>query len=189
MKKNQIVELKTLELKSSIGDVSVWKSDNFSEDWYNDSLREAKTGSNPDSIRREILFSSCFLESYIFEWARGLIQIEELDVYFPSKPPYRSLKDKWKNIPEQLYKGGKISNVPSLDLSDLRQLITYRNGLVHAKSSRPVSDTQSDVTMGFPTKDHLRQVGPGWAIRIAHDLVDKLHTELGTPIPDYLHRP
>jgi hypothetical protein len=189
MGKNYRIKAETGKYILEGKDVTFWLSDNFSKDWYEDSYHEATAGKDHHSTRREILFSTCFLESYIFEWARGLIQIEELDVYFPSKPPYRSLKDKWKNIPEELYKGGKISNVPSLDLSDLRQLITYRNGLVHAKSSRPVSDTQSDVTMGFPTKDHLRQVGPGWAIRIAHDLVDKLHTELGTPIPDYLHRP
>lgn len=43
--------------------------------------------------------------------------------------------------------------------------------------------------MGFPTKEHLQKVGPGWATKIAYELVNKLHTELGTSNPDYLLRP
>jgi hypothetical protein len=193
------MEMETGKLHLSGQNITIWLSDNFSKDWYMDALEEAgRFGENDQnlisSIRREILFSICFLESYIFEWTRGLVQIEEIEDFFPSKqrfkddPKYRrSLKDKWKNIPKELYEVGKISKIPSLELSGLGNLLKHRHGLVHAASSRPVTNTQTETAQGFPTKEDLRKLSPGWATRIAHNLVESLHTELGTAIPDYLH--
>ena len=196
MGKNYRIKAETGKYIIEGKDVTFWLSDNFSKDWYEDSYHEATAGKDHHSTQREIIFSTCFLESYIFEWARGLIQIEEIEDFFPSKPRYkddpkyrRKLKDKWKNIPRELYEAGKISKIPSLDLSGLGNLLKYRHGLVHAASSRPVTDSQTAVAQGFPTKGDLRKLSPGWATRIAHDLVESLHTEMGTPIPEYLHRP
>jgi hypothetical protein len=80
MSEDQNIELDTLEIKASSSNPIVWLSDNFSEDWYLDSLHEARSAKNgPDvhnSIRREIIFSVCFLESYIFEWVRDMLEIE-----------------------------------------------------------------------------------------------------------------
>jgi hypothetical protein len=176
--------------------ITVWISDNFAEDWFLDALREAQTGTDHNAIRREIILAGCFLESYIFEWARRKLQIEEINDFFPPKPRLagdpryrRTLKDKWKQIPGELYAEGKIPSNPNLDLSGLGTLLKYRHGLVHAAGSRPATDSQPQETRPFPTKDMLKSLKPGWAVRIAVDLVTSLHNAIGDPLPDYVQRP
>ena len=83
--------------------VTFWRSDNYAEDWYRDAVAEARSGGGHDARRREIIFASCFAESFIFEWTRHKLKIEEIDDYFPSKSQRkhdlryrRKLLDKWK---------------------------------------------------------------------------------------------
>lgn len=86
----------------------LWIMATFSPQWFADASHEAATGSDENSIRREVLFSTCFLESYIFEWVRD-IDIEAVDYYFPQEARYpsgernprygRRLMEKWKYVP------------------------------------------------------------------------------------------
>ena len=80
-----IIEPDPIALNTEIPPVSVWLADNFSEYWFKDAHNESVSGADENSIRREILFAVCFLESYIFEWTRRLVDIEEISEYFPSK--------------------------------------------------------------------------------------------------------
>lgn len=184
------------EAAASVGIPTVWRSDNFAQDWFADALHEARTGKDYNARRREIIFAACFAESYIFEWVRRKVQIGKLNDYFPASPRFpcdpryrRPLKDKWKEIPKELYEAGKIPLDPNLDLSRLGTLLRYRHGLVHAAASRPATDSQPEKTKPFPTKEVLNGLKPGWALRIVVDLVKALHQAVGDPLPDYVEEP
>jgi hypothetical protein len=188
--------MKPAELTASAGKATVWQSDNFAQDWFADALHEARSGQGHKSRRREIIFAACFAESYIFEWVRRTVQIEEINDYFPPTPRFsrdpryrRSLKEKWKQIPHELHKDGRIPSDPSLDLSGLGTLLKYRHGLVHAAASRPATDVQPRKTRPFPSKSMLEKVKPGWAVVIVADLVRSLHRAVGTSPPEYVEYP
>lgn len=177
----------------SVGIPTVWQADNFAEDWFTDALAEAQRGANDhQSRRRGIIFAVCFAESYIFEWGRRQLQIEEIGQYFPQErrfsrdPRYRrSVVEQWRALPKDLYDAGKISQLPKLDLSMFSVLVDYRNGLVHAHSSRPRIAGQP-VARAIPTKEVLAKLESGWAVKIVADLVTDFHRGLGTPLPTYL---
>lgn len=175
---------------------TIWIAANFSPQWFEDALHEANFGTDVNSIRREIVFSSCFLESYIFEWARN-IDIGAINDYFPAKPRFkdkddpryrRTLKDKWKDVPKELFEDGKIPVSPQLNVSGLGTLIKYRNGLVHATASRPSTDAQPPEEKPVPANDELRSLKSGWALSISVTLVEALHSNLGTAAPEYLNK-
>jgi hypothetical protein len=163
---------------------SIWVSANFSECWYRDALREALGHDAANSIRREIVFAASFLESYIFEWVRS-IRIDRTEQYFPTGN-FRSLKDKWKDVPGELHRDSLIHTTPRLDLAPLGDLIDYRNGLVHARASRPSTSGLATAAQPFPPIDGLTKLSHGWALGVAKSLVLQLHAELGTTPPGYL---
>jgi hypothetical protein len=174
---------------------TVWVSDNFAQDWFADALTEAR-GSGIHAIRREIIFACCFAESFIFEWSQRLLQIEEIERFFPTKrgtppnPRYRrELVEKWTRLPKELCDAGKTTRVPKLDLTDLRKLVRYRNGLIHAAASRPKTEVQPLETVPVPTKEDLARITPGWAVGLVEKLVRDLHSELNVAPPPYLTRP
>lgn len=190
-KRDVTVHLKTAELKASAGSVTVWRSDNFAQDWFTDALQEARDGRGHNARRREIIFAMCFAESYIFEWVRGIVPIDQMNNYFPPDK-LLSVMAKWAKIPSNLFKNGKIPTDPRLDLSSLDSLRNCRNGLVHARASRPAKSGQPEGEKPFPTKDILREEDPsrpGWAVKIVVDLVSKLHQAVGTSPPDYIEYP
>ncbi len=162
---------------------TVWISANFAESWYCDAQHESG-GSDEHAVRREILFSACYLETYIFEWVRN-ININLVNTYFPPGKTQR-LKDKWKEIPRRLYEDGVVPRRPSLDLSELGTLIHYRNGLVHASASRPSTSDQPQDQRPVPAIDQLKKIPHGWAIGVATKLVRELHRELALEPPVYL---
>jgi len=171
---------------------TIWLSANFARLWFSDALHEAKTGNDENSIRREIVFSACFLESYIFEWVRN-IDIGAVNDYFPASPRFKSdpryrrtLKYKWKEVPKELFHDGKIACEPQLDLSGLGTLVKYRHGLVHGTASRPSTYSQQPVEKPVPASDELKRLKAGWALSIAIKLIEKLHHDLGTKPPDYI---
>ena len=189
---NAKVSPKTVSVSAKILPPTVWISANFAERWFADTKSEAKTGKDHHSLRREILFATCFLESYIYEWTRRVVGVEAINDYYPATPRSegdpryrRRLKEKWRQIPGELQNDKKISINSQLDLSKLGILLKYRNGLVHASASRPVTDDQPEEEKPFPSLEELKQLNPGWALDIAVDLVHQLHGALGSTPPDY----
>ena len=169
---------------------TLWKFANFSESWYQDAVREA-AGTDEHATRLEIVFSACFLESYIFEWVRGF-GIEYVNNYFPPGN-YRSLKVKWKEVPTELFNDGLISTKPDLVSSpwwyQFCELVEYRNGLVHARASRPSTGNLPENARPVPDTSILRDSNKhGWAISVAAWFVKKLHQDIGTPCPIYIRK-
>lgn len=69
---------------------------------------------------------------------------------------------------------------------EFTELIDFRNGLVHGRASRPDTEGLSDAEKPEPTSEQLAQIGPGWAVKVAADVIKKLHEAVGTPPPAWI---
>lgn len=175
-------------------EVLLWYS--FAPEWFHDALQEAQTGHDHGSRRREILFAVCFAESYLFEWVRDKVlnrDRKRLNKYFPPKPKrWRGVDEKWKAIPKELHEDGLIERVPDLGGphgENWNQLIKYRDGLVHARTSRPESASLPEEEMPVPSKTDLKALDAGWAVGIAIERVRLLHDAVRTRSPEWLVDP
>ena len=171
---------------------TVWQHASFAEHWYRDTQHEAQGREGDHSTRREIVFAASFLESYIFEWVRQH-WFERVNDYFPPTPRFEkdplfraSLKDKWRMVPVELHRAGHLTQAPSLELADLGMLVVLRNGLLHARASRPWTSGQSDAAQPKPAVGELGTIQHGWALGVAKALVMQLHLQVGSPPPSYL---
>ena len=165
---------------------TVWIAARFAKWWFRDAAREAEGTDGEHSTHREIVFAASFLESYIFEWACGVCGVGRIDNYFPPER-HQNVKEKWKNVPGKLHADGLISRAPDLDLSELGTLVAYRNGLLHARASRPSAADLDRKSQPAPAPGQLGAILHGWARDVAKNLVLKLHCNLGTPSPTYLN--
>ncbi len=172
----------------------IWLSLNLASEWYEDALAEARIGGDYRNRRREILFAVCAAESYLLEWVRdgALAQnFPELKQYFPPGAR-RGVAEKWKAVLKQLKSDGRILAVPNLDdhvWQDFIDLLDYRDGLVHAKASRPWTKALPAEEQPLPSKTDLDGLAPGWAVRIVKNLITRLHATMGTHIPVWLVEP
>jgi hypothetical protein len=192
-KGDTVITVPTAQIRVTAHAPTLWVSANFSEPWFRDAAREAEGKDRHHSTRREIVFAASFLESYIFEWARQVCGLERINEYFPPKARFkgdhriqRPLKDKWKCVPGELHTDGLISKIPDLDHSGLGMLVEFRNGLLHARASRPSTESLSKEFRPVPEPGQLESIGHGWACGVAKKLVLKLHEDLQTPAPSYL---
>lgn len=191
-----VVALKTLTLKSSLSKAEIWLTYPFAQEWFNDALHEARIGLDHHSRRREILFAVCAAESYIVEWVRDEVlnrDFKQLPVYFPSGL-HRGVTDKWREIPKELYRDGKIRAKPDwggVEWQNFRRLVDYRDGLVHASASRPETYSLANPPNPNPnpSKTDLDNTSPGWAVNIVVNLIKHLHAAVGTTAPNWLVEP
>lgn len=162
--------------------------DRFAREWFNDAVREATNGSGLHARRREILFAVCFAEAYIVEWALHDVfhgDLRKFQVYFPHGRRRRSAIDKWREVPDEMFRDGVISKAPKRRAAywqRFQELSEERDLLVHAVVSRPEDASHEART-------RLAELNGGWAIRTAVDLVRNLHETLGTDAPDWMVLP
>lgn len=189
--KHQVIRPKSISLKASVGTPKIWLTYSFAPEWFNDALNEARTGQDHHSRRREILFAVCAAESYVFEWVRDEVlrrDFDKLRKYFPPGKR-RSVKKKWKKIPKELYEERQISNEPNWGGTEWRnflKLVRYRDGLVHARASRPETSSLSPDEEPLPSKTDLDRMPLGWAVQRIVTLIRHLHGAVGTSAPDWL---
>ena len=159
----------------------------FAQYWLADALQETKEGKDFNSIRREIIFASCFLESYLFEWAQGQLSIdlEGLFHLFPPGEDLPSLTIKWKETPKKIYKKKGLSEFPELELTDFYALVRLRNNLIHSQASRYLISNVKDRSSPEPSIKSLEVMGSGWATNVAINLVKELHKKCGSEPPKY----
>lgn len=164
---------------------------NLAERWFADMVRETKsdTGGATDSIRREVVFAACFAESYIFEWTRKLTG-KDVGDYFELEYPFECLKQRWKRVPVDLYEAGVVVAPcrPNIDWAEMGEVTQYRNGLVHGAASIPrgLKSEVGDPPEPVPKLSDLERRGQGWALKAVLKVVEQLHQQTGTPVPDYL---
>ena len=170
---------------------TIWLSYSFAPEWFNDALTEARTGKDHHARRREIIFAVCCAESYLVEWIRDEVlkrDFNRLNQFFPPDER-RGVAEKWKEVPKALLDAGLISAVPNLGRSywrDWLDLVDLRNGLIHARASRPETNPQPDSERPVPSKGDLDKLPPGWAVKVVVTLVRELHAAVSTPAPAWL---
>jgi hypothetical protein len=125
----------------------------------------------------------------LLEWVRDEVlkkQYEKLDPYFP---PGRKLgiKDKLKEVLQELEKAGEIPTSPDLGTrtwEEFRELVEFRDALVHATASRPIDPSEQGNES--PDMGRLNSMPAGWAVDIIVRLIRDLHTAVGTSPPSWL---
>jgi hypothetical protein len=101
---------------------SLWVTRHFAESWFQDALREARSDSGTtirDALRREILFSVCFVESYLLEWTRDEAlsgDYGRLVRYFP-EDSRRGICERWKKVLGDLFNDGLLLSKPDFNTS------------------------------------------------------------------------
>jgi hypothetical protein len=189
--KSQVVSLVGVSASTAVGTLTPWLSYCFAPEWFDDAVREAQIGLEHHSRRREIVFALCAAESYLLEWVRDEVlnrDFQKLNRYFPPGK-WRSVSEKWKEIPKQLFDDGLIANLPNFNdpyWEKWLELIEYRNGLIHARSSRPETASIAEKEKPIPSKTTLDNLQAGWALRIVVELIKQLHKAAGTSPPSWL---
>jgi hypothetical protein len=185
----------------------IWTASKFAEDWFKDALQESREQDDHNARRREILFSVAFAESYLVEWIRDEVfkgDFQRFHKYYMSdrekhkdrkkdgKPLFqRGVSEKFKEIPSDLHKSNLIAWPPdwSKNFKEFRELVAYRDGLVHASSSRPESGGMPKGEKPVATLGTLMRLPAAWAIRVVAELVKELHRVSGTNEPPWLILP
>lgn len=176
----------------TVGTFTIWQAYSWARDWFDDALNETRV-SDHRSRRREVLFSVCFAESYLFEWVRDDVlkgDYQKLANYFPFDSK-RGLRRKWKEVIKQLKRDSLIQNIDFGGPAGAEwvRLVKYRDGLVHARASRPSTPTQEGEKEPVPSKTILDQLQPGWALKTVNDRIRKLHDAANTAVPSWLVDP
>ena len=175
----------------TVGAPTVWLSANFALSWYADAKLEAIGIGDTQRRRREITFSVAAVESYLLEWVRDEVlkcDFVLLDTYFPPGAR-RSVTEKWKETTKALASNGLIQSAPSFEGKtwvNFRRLVEFRNGLIHARASRPQTAGLSEIQMPVPSMEELQALEPGWAVGVISALIRELHMATGTKEPDWL---
>lgn len=189
---SKVISLEGHAIGSSevFGDLTIWRTFSFAPEWFRDAQQQAALQEH-SARRREIVFAVCAAESYLLEWVRDSVldrDFKALDKYFPPSDR-RPIIDKWKDVPKRLQRDGLIPRAPDLGgstWSDFRRLVEFRNGLIHARSSRPETEDLSNESLPVPSKSELDNLEPGWAIRTVCELIAELNLAASTRSPDWL---
>jgi hypothetical protein len=169
--------------------VKLWVSANFAPAWLDDAINEALVGKDRNSRRREIIFSVCFVESYLVEWLRNEVfkNIEKFLEYSPIKQRI-GIVEKWKNILKDLHSKNLIPNKPYFNQTywqEWKKLVEFRDGLIHAVASLPEGNSEKPEDKPIPSPNELSSLSPGWATKTVINLVTKLHEFADTNAPDW----
>lgn len=171
--------------------VTVWQTSSYAREWLADAIAEAdRLGQS--ARRREILFAVCAVETYVFEWTRDIVlerDFDKLIQYFPSKQK-RGVKEKIKEVPKALQKDGRIHSALDCggrEFQDFCRLVDYRDGLVHARASRPDNVDLLPGDRPLPSGQDLTALPCGWASGVARALLQRLHSDTKTTMPCWLY--
>jgi hypothetical protein len=184
------IELPTIASDSQLYPPVLWQTYSFAPEWFADADREAAQ-SGYQARRREIVFAVCAAESYLFEWVRDTVLSRDfvrLSRYFQPSDR-RSVSDKFKVVPKALADDGLISaplDCGGTEFDQFKRLVDYRNGLVHARASRPSTGGLSPDSQPRPSKSDLDSIAGGWATRVVRRMLEKLHQNSKTERPEWL---
>jgi hypothetical protein len=191
---HQVVYPEGIASQTTLGIPTIWQMYRFAPEWFADALLEARApSSGPTSRRREIVFAVCVAEAYLIEWVLDEVlghDCQTLSVYFKQGASI-GICDRWKGVMDDLFKDQRIAAVPDRSGTvwrDFNSLVKYRNGLVHARSSRP-STAGTDPESVSPTLDELGKCSPGWPTNVVVSLIVNLHSTLATSSPTWLVKP
>lgn len=177
--------------RSVVSLAGFWVLANFAQAWLKDAIKEALVKKNRDSLRREIVFSVCFVESYLVEWLRDGVFKKNIEIIlqYPPINQRKGISKKLKMVLKDLHSKKLIPNKPDFNQTyweEWIELVDFRNGLVHALSSLPDSGSVKNRKKPIASPSELSKLSPGWAAKTAINLVKKLHEFAGTSAPDWV---
>lgn len=180
------------------GSVSMLVYSHYAEDWWTDACREvpasdADEGEIRHSMRRQIVFAVCALESWFFEWVRDdlLGQVRRAAVIF-TPPPKQNAGVRIRRIAKRLHREGELPNEPAFDSPDwqeLPRLIRHRDGLVHGVASLPRGDVPEEAQKAMPTPKELRTWAPSEALMTVRRAVKLVTSFADAEPPDWMEVP
>lgn len=167
-----------------------WICAYFAKEWFNDAVAEKNAGSGRAHRRREIIFAVAFAESYLVEWVRDgfLKDYKELENFIPSGDR-RGVSEKWKEVTQKLVDENLLKGCPDLGTKfwcDWMKLVDYRNGLIHARLSRPMTGYISEKLKPEPNTNALDEMTPGWPISVAVAMIKEFHKAASMPLPTWM---
>lgn len=171
-------------------DATLWQTYSFAPLWYSDAKAEAQLHDH-NARRREIVFSVTCAESYLIEWVRDSVLAQgicAMNVYFPAGKQ-RGVRDKYKEVTKALLEDGRIParlDCGAQEWAQFCNLVTYRDGLIHASSSRPDTAGLPTNEKPVPSKSDLDAYPQGQAVQVVRSLLKKLHADTQTPEPEWL---
>jgi hypothetical protein len=181
-------------------ELELWKSGTYAHAWFADAKKETSQ-TDDQARRREIIFAVCAVESYLFEWVRDKAlnnNPHRLNHYFPVNFPvdrkkrFMGIVERWNYVIEHLHEDGTITGLPNFGehyWEEFRELVDFRNGLVHGRASRPDTDGLAEAERPEPTPQQLAEKAPGWAVKLVVNLITKLHDAVGTTPPEWITVP
>ena len=190
----QDIEPEGIPSEEAFGTPTVYKTYPFAREWFDDAWKEARYKNGHRARRREIVFAVCCAEAYIVEWVLDVLKGDKgrISEYFDPST-HESVGNKWQNTPQRLKCKKYIEAVPQWQqgkaqdvMNEFKVLLRYRNGLVHASSSRPETSPQDEKERPFPSKDDLDGLKAGWPTTVVTNLIRELHKAVGTPAPEWL---
>ena len=174
------------------GQLEVWFIETWAPDWCENAKGQAMIPDDHGARRLEIVFAQAMVESYLIEWVRDQVPgvgINRLGEYFPANDRRKPISQRWKRTIKRLHKEGHIPSAPSFGTkrwAAFRDLVNLRNGLLHARSSRPGKSNQPLDEQPLPTKSALAKLKAGWALQTAATVIHDLHEAVGTSPPSWL---
>lgn len=191
---NQLILSTDMAIAGESSPPLLLSSYHFALEWFDEALTEAThpasstASSNRRSKRREIVFAVCCVEAYLFEWVYHQVlrqDASQLVTYFP-QDKHLGICERLKDVVNQLHSNQLLPKKPDFGgLNQWSTLVKFRNGLVHANASRPVSNVPGDL-MPDPSLKDLDQMPNGWAVRVITKVIGRLHSAAGTPTPSWL---
>lgn len=145
------------------------------------------------SLHREIVFAVCFTEAFLLEYLRDYVFIhrpgkghrEALVAFVEREKDDRGvprwerlgIRRRWKWAIKTLQEEGRLRDDPAFEGQAWQRfqedLAPFRNGIVHAKISRPVRGGMEETAEPSPAT--LFDRGPGWATSVVTELARDLH--------------
>lgn len=170
----------------------------YAEEWWEDACRNVpgrrdESGATRDAIRRQIVFAVCALESWFFEWVRDELVDDtgQSSVLFSQAPP--PIADRIKFVLDKLHGRGKLVEEPEFGASeawdDLHDLLSHRNGLVHALASWPRGTVPADADEARPTPQELSGLAPARPLEVVRGVADFLTSFADDEPPEWMEVP
>lgn len=188
---DQVIRPVGIPSEEAFGIPTLWFTASFAPMWFADARLEASQG-QAHARRREILFAVATAESYLLEWVRDDVlqrNFAALDQFFPAGER-RGIIEKWREIPKTLKAAGLIRAVPNLGggsaWADFQVLVEFRNGLLHARSSRPEIAGLAEASSPVPSLAQLQNLEAGWPSQVVRRLILELHSATGTSPAQWL---
>ena len=193
MAKSYVIHAEPGHVGITGGDATLWLSSTFAPNWFEDATQEAKNEQGRSGLRREIIFAVCAVESYLVEWARDQVlggKLKRLARYLPSDDR-RGIWQRWKEVPKSLKADGLIRDTQDLSgmlWTEFTELIELRDGLVHARASRPDAG-RGTADRPRPSHDDWGRLKHGWAATTIAGSIQELNRAAGTAAPTWAAYP